>query len=161
MNIGNRPCVPIRQRSSIDGKICEIGVGQGASPRQWLGPVKRGAGIAAERKRGPEFSSGIGPRRRSRAAGRSLVRLISGRIPKYVWGPCSASTAATLAGMRPCNRPIACRSPSLRVSPRSDPQRGPSSALRHARRGLVTQPGADSRRIFSRESAEQDTRFMK
>ena len=48
--------------------------------------------------------------------------------------------------------------PALRVSPRSDPQRGPSSALRHARRGLVTQHGADSRRVFSHESAEQDTR---
>ena len=59
--------------------------------------------------------------------------------------------------MRPCNRPIACRSPASRVSPRSDPQRGPSSALRHARRGLVTQHGADSRRVFSHELAEQDT----
>jgi hypothetical protein len=65
---------------------------------------------------------------------------------------------APLAGMRPCNRPIACRPPALRVSPRSDPQRGPSSALRHARRGLVTQHGADSRRVFSQESAGQDTR---
>jgi regulator of ribonuclease E activity RraA/HMG-CHA aldolase family protein len=44
------------------------------------------------------------------------------------------------------------------VSPRSDPPRGPSSALRHARRGLVTPHGADSRRVFSRELAEQDTR---
>jgi hypothetical protein len=37
-------------------------------------------------------------------------------------------------------------------------QREPCSALRRARRGLVTQHGADSRRVFSHESAEQDTR---
>src|SRR6266446_2976363 len=62
--------------------------------------------------------------------------------------------------MRPCNRPIACRPPALRVSPRSDPRRGPSSALRHARRGLVTQHGVDSRRVFSHELAEQDTKDL-
>ena len=36
-------------------------------------------------------------------------------------------------------------------------QKVPCSALLRARRGLVTPHGADSRRVFSRELAEQDT----
>src|SRR5260370_37372135 len=44
-----------------------------------------------------------------------------------------------------------------RVSAVRSPE-GPSSALRHAGRGLVTPHGADSRRVFSRELAEQDAR---
>ena len=52
------------------------------------GPVQRGAGIAAERKRGPErFLFGDLTSEAIEGGGRSLLRLISGRIPNLKLGP--------------------------------------------------------------------------
>jgi hypothetical protein len=62
------------------------------------GTPKRGAGTAGEWKRGPEVlirGSDLEGGRGRRAV---PPRLISGRIPKKSWGPCSTSTAAPLAG---------------------------------------------------------------
>ena len=51
------------------------------------------------------------------------MRLISGRIPKKSWGPCSTSTAAPLAGMRPRRaRRSVEQGPRLRGCDRGDEQ---------------------------------------
>ena len=50
--------------------------------------MERGAGIAAERKRGPErFLFGDLTSEAIEGGGRSLLRLISGRIPNLKLGP--------------------------------------------------------------------------
>jgi hypothetical protein len=61
------------------------------------GPPESGRGAPKVLVRGSDLEGGRGRRA-------VPLRLISGRIPKKTWGPCSTSTAAPLAGMRPRRR---------------------------------------------------------
>ncbi len=95
------------------------------------GPVERGAGIAAERKRGPErFLFGDLTSEAIEGGGRSLLRLISGRIPNLKLGPLHRLDSRPACGDATVQPANSVSPPALRVSPRSDHKRGPSFALR-------------------------------
>jgi hypothetical protein len=94
------------------------------------GPPESGRGAPKVLIRGSDLEGG----RRRRAV---PMRRISGRIPRKTWGPCSTSTAAPLAGCdRGADHGRVEWMPIPRASSGSDPQRGPSSALRRAPCGL-------------------------
>jgi len=60
--------------------------------------MRRGAGTAVERKRGPVF---FGDLTSQVVVGGGPRASDSGRIPNGNWGPCSTSSAAPFTGMRP------------------------------------------------------------
>ena len=71
------PNCPVPRKSRNVIGLCQV------RRLRCYGPVERGAGIAVERKRGPErFLFGDLTSEAIKGGRRSLVRLISGRIPK-------------------------------------------------------------------------------